>query len=449
MVATAEGASWCFEQLQALRDNHGVEVAGVLSAGQGGLPARFTAHDMPFYVADFVLWGREPLRPIRSILRMALLFRRHRVTVVQTHLLESMFFGRLAAWLADVPVRLAMITGPVLLESPASRRRERWTSWMDTGLIPSCRLSHALYRQLGVKEDRLHLIHYGIDQRRFEPALAQTAGLRAQYGWPTETRIIAMVAIFYGVMAPSPWCPPYLFHKAIKGHEDLIRAMPDILRVYPDVKCVLVGYGWAIPGANLMQKMQQLVEELGLTDSIKFTGKRDDIADIYRDIEISVQAPLSENLGGSVESLMMAKPLVATRVGGLVDTVMDGKTGVLVEPENPRDLAAGILKLLRDPEWARELGKTGRAHMLNGFTITANARALDCLYRDQRAKNMGGHRAWISVLRLLAVMPIFLLIAGRNVLANLRPLPPPLARLRRAPRKLVRIVARIFIRKGA
>ena len=67
-------------------------------------------------------------------------------------------------------------------------------------------------------------------------------------------------------------------------------------------------------------------------DAVAFTGFRSDVADILADINISVQASLSENLGGTIESLLLERPLVATRVGGMVDSVHDGVTGLLVPP---------------------------------------------------------------------------------------------------------------------
>ncbi len=74
----------------------------------------------------------------------------------------------------------------------------------------------------------------------------------------------------------------------------------------------------------------------------------------------AVQPSLSENLGGTIESLLMECPTVATRVGGMTDSVVDGVTGVLVNPSDPESLASGILRLLRDRPSARRYGVAGR-----------------------------------------------------------------------------------------
>src|SRR5205814_808808 len=107
----------------------------------------------------------------------------------------------------------------------------------------------------------------------------------------------------------------------------------------------------------------------GLQDNVIFTGFRSDVPQVYRDLDVSVQPSLNENLGGTIESLLMECPTVATRVGGLTESVVDGETGVSVNPGDPADLARGILSLLRDPQAARTLGKVGRARMLARFTL--------------------------------------------------------------------------------
>jgi hypothetical protein len=111
----------------------------------------------------------------------------------------------------------------------------------------------------------------------------------------------------------------------------------------------------------------------------------------------------------------MACPTVATRVGGMVDSVIDGETGILVAPEDPVDLARGIRILLRDPEYARRLGKAGRELMLSRFTLTTTAPALAALYRRHRAAAPGAFRLHVSAGRLLLAILIALPIFARGV----------------------------------
>ncbi len=120
----------------------------------------------------------------------------------------------------------------------------------------------------------------------------------------------------------------------------------------------------------------------------------------YRDLDVCVQPSLNENLGGTIELLLMECPTVATRVGGLPDSVVDGVTGVLVSPGDPNDLARGILEMLRCPARARALAKAGRERMLTRFTLSKTAADLDKLYQ-RLAELRGGYQS-LEFLRLVA-----------------------------------------------
>ena len=125
------------------------------------------------------------------------------------------------------------------------------------------------------------------------------------------------------------WIPPVLHGKALKGHEHLIRAAPIVLDEFPHTKFLLVGNGWEEGGRQQMERMRALTIELGLEDSVIFTGFRTDVPRIYRDLDISVQPSLNENLGGTIESLLMERPTIVTRVGGLIDSVAAGSRYIL------------------------------------------------------------------------------------------------------------------------
>jgi glycosyltransferase involved in cell wall biosynthesis len=422
VVATTEGASWLVDQLRELRDRCGCDVAAVLNGNNGTLVERLRAEAIPVHAANFDFTSSPHLFGLpRKVLALARLFRREKFDVVQTHLFHSMVIGRMAAWIADVPVRASMIAGPFHLEAYTPRWIDRATCWMDTTVIPSCEHSRSLYRELGVPERRLALIYYGPDDRKFDPSITPRADLRRQYGWPDDTPLVGMIAYFYTTLGANRWTPPALHGKAGKGHEDLIRAAPTVLRDFPATKFLLVGKGWQEGGQALLQRMQSLVAELGLQDSVIFTGFRTDVPQIYRDLDVSIQPSLNENLGGTIESLLMECPTLATRIGGLTDSVLDGETGVLVNPGDPSDLANGILRLLRNPAAARELGKAGRARMLARFTLSTTVRDLDNLYR--RLSNRGGYRPYVTLWRLVVAGPFCLGVALRFLVLDAYLLP--------------------------
>ena len=271
---------------------------------------------------------------------------------------------------------------------------------------------------MGVPQERLALIYYGPDETKFDPSTIVPADLRREFGWAPDTPLIGMVAYFYTEFSPSRWIPPGLWGRAIKSQEDLIRAAPIVLREFPHAKFLLVGSGWQQGGEAYMHRMQELVAQLGLQESIIFTGFRTDIAPILRAINVAVQPSLSENLGGTIESLLMECPTVATRVGGMTDSILDGKTGILVEPSNPASLADGILRLLRDPAAARKYGMAGRERMLAGFTLRQTGEGLADLYRKKFDEQKVGYRPFVRGIRFIIGSFLCLIIVLRYCLVD-------------------------------
>ena len=404
-----------FEQLRELRDQYGCEVAAVVSGESGKLIDRLNSEGIPHFAFNF---GFATLSGImgmpREVLRLARLFRRQRFEVVQTHIFMSMLLGRVAAWLADVPVRLSMISGPFHLEAYTSRWIDRATWWMETMLIPSCEASVRLCQAMGVPKERLALIYYSVDETKFDPRKAGKANLRRQFGWNEDTPLIGMVAYFYPRLPKSRWVPFNLSGRGVKGHEDLINAAPLVLGEFPAAKFLLIGSGWGEAGEAYQEELKRLVHDKGLRESVIFAGYYENVTQVLPELDVAVQASLSENLGGTIEGLLMECPMVVTRVGGMPDAVRDEETGLLVNPADPEDLARGIIQQLRSPEKARTMAAAGRKLMLERFTLNRTVADQAQLY-DQllNAGRRTPYNLIVSLGRLLLAVPIFVYMSFR------------------------------------
>jgi hypothetical protein len=99
---------------------------------------------------------------------------------------------------------------------------------------------------------------------------------------------------------------------------------------------------------------------------------------------------------------LMETPMVATRVGGLIDSVVDGETGVLVAADDPASLANGILIVLRDPNRARQLAKRGRQMMLERFTLRRTVESEHALYQELLQRSPRGYRLHRTFARLFS-----------------------------------------------
>lgn len=417
LVSSTNGARWVVDQLSWLRDHYGHDVTAVVGGANGPLIEMLKDAGIRTHVeAGFAAYDSvaSVLRVPGAIWRLGRFLRREGFDVVQSHLLFAMIITRFAAWCVDVPVRLAMYASPYHLDVPRTLWMDRLMWWMDTRLIASCRYTDDLLAHHGVAERRRALIYYGPDDNLYDPATTPPLDLRAEFGWPASARIVVMIAYFYARLSDNDWVPPVIRGKDSKGFEDLIRAAPAILEACPDTRIVLVGAGWGATGTAFMDEMRQLVVDLGLADRIAFTGYRRETNAILRGADVAVQAALYENVGGVIEALMMACPTVATAVGGMVDCVRDGQTGVLVRPADPADLARGIVSLLRDPVRARLLADNGRRLMLERFSLARTCRDLDALYRVERSE---GRRSFyhpvVSLGRCIVGLPVLAWFVAR------------------------------------
>ena len=411
------------DQLRGLREHYGWDVCAVVSGASGKLNEKLHAEGIRCVPMDLSFTGVSDLLGLpRKILALERFLHAEQFDVVQTHLFNSMVIGRFASWLADVPARFAMIAGPFHLEAYTPRWIDRTTCWMDTTIIASCEYTRTLYQTMGVSPQRLQVVYYGPDAARFDPGLCEPAAVRQAYGWTGATPLIVMVAYFYPEFVKSRWIPRAMWGEATKGHPYLIRAMPLVLAEIPDAKCLLVGSGWESAGELHMERMRQLVHDLGLEGSVVFTGFRSDVNELLRAADVAAQPSLTENLGGSIESLLMECPTVASRVGGLPDSVRDGETGILVEPRDPVDLARGILEMLGDPERARRLARRGRSLMLERFTLDRTVEDLAALCARAVASRRG-YRAVPRFLRRLLVLPVAAYLVLRFVLVDIWFLP--------------------------
>jgi len=200
----------------------------------------------------------------------------------------------------------------------------------------------------GISGQRIFVVHSGIDPQRFMQATGDH--LLSEFDIQANQKVVINVA-----------------HLAEhKGQTYLVRAIPRVLAKLPDTRFFIVGQG------ELMEKLKETASGLGLKRELIFTGFRDDVADFYQIADLYVMSSVQEGLGTAVlDALALAKPVVATRTGGLPEIVHDGKTGRLVAPADPGALADGIIDMLSHAERARSMALAGRERVLGHFSVDA------------------------------------------------------------------------------
>ncbi|SFT69652.1 Glycosyltransferase Family 4 [Geodermatophilus amargosae] len=179
--------------------------------------------------------------------------------------------------------------------------------------------------------------------------------------------------------APSPGRPRSLVVvgrlSVIKGQDTAVRATALVRQAGHDVTLTLVGDCY--PGYEAVEDgLRDLAVRERVDDVTVFTGFRDP-APIVAGADVVLVPSRVESFGlVAVEALLLGRPVVATRIGGLPEVLRDGETGLLVPVDDPRALADAVMRLLQDPQLAAALGAAGRADARARFSMTAFTAAL-------------------------------------------------------------------------
>lgn len=399
----------------------GHDVAAIIPGRDGGIGAQLDALGIPCHVAgvDVVFAHPAVAKKLVTLLRLARLLRKLRPDVVHSHIVNSVATARLASWIADVPMHLGANAHPFSMESDVIRPIEVGTSFCDTATIASCTYTRDLMLRHGIPKKQLELIYYAVDQSGHDPALADGSRVREELGIAADAPVIGKIAYFYPPANTAGLLPDRLVGRGIKGHEVLIRAIPNVLKSFPDTRFILVGRGWGTGGPKYEQELKELAHSLGVSHAILFPGERSDIPDLLAAFDISVQCSLSDNLGGTVESLLMARPMVVSDISGFADTVLHEETGLVVPVDDSPALAEALERLLRDRALGRRLGENGRIRMLERFTLAKAVADTEELLAARRRTADGHYRIAVSIARTIA-LPFRLLPMSLGVYRGLR-----------------------------
>jgi glycosyltransferase involved in cell wall biosynthesis len=177
------------------------------------------------------------------------------------------------------------------------------------------------------------------------------------------------------------------FLRPPKALHVLIRCAALLAPQFPKLKVLIAGDG------EERERLESLIDELRLGETVKILGLRADAADIIDSLDVTVCCSDSEGSPLSVmEYMEAAKPIVATRVGGVPDLIDDGVHGLLVEPRDPDGLAAAVADLLQDRDRAVELGRRARERRRREFDLDVTVRALEKLYFELYSRSGRGRR---------------------------------------------------------
>ncbi|SPP66506.1 glycosyltransferase [Nitrospira lenta] len=295
----------------------------------------------------------EPLLNPFALMRLVRVLSQENVTILQTHGARANFYGRVAGWLAGVPVVISTVHNSIADYEVSRLKRWIYSAALRATLPWATRIlcvSDAVRRDV-IQDDpaaaaRTETVHNGVDRLSFQKPIDRTK-VRRELGL-TDGPLLVTVARL---------TPP-------KGHGDLIEALALLRDQWPGLQCVCVGDG------ELRQPLEELAAARGLSSMCRFVGSRDDVMEFYAAADVVVLPSHSEGFPFVIlEALAMGKPVIATSVNGVPEVIDHLKTGLLVKARDVAGLAGAIQSLLEHPERARQLGDAGRAVVQAQFTV--------------------------------------------------------------------------------
>jgi len=300
--------------------------------------------------------GRRSKWDVHRLAALVALVRRERFDILHAHMFGSNLWGTLIGRACGVPVLIAHEHTWSYMGNPLRK-------WLDGRVIG--RLATRFIAVSSLDAERMVSIEHVPAEKvvmipnAYVPRPGSVGGnLRQELEIADHTPLVAVVSI----LRPQ------------KALSVLLDAFPQVLEAVQDAHLIIAGDG------PCRGSLEQQAQKLGLTDKVHFLGRRKDVDAILSAADV---AAMSSDFEGTplvtYECMANRTPLVATAVGGLLDIIEDGRTGMLVAPRDPSALAAALINLLTDPV-RRERIAAAAAERLEDFTLEAAVRRYAGLY---------------------------------------------------------------------
>lgn len=295
----------------------------------------------------------------RTQKRIARIIKENKIEIIHAHTRVAQVLAHLVSKKTDTPY---VTTCHGFFKPRISRRI--FPCWGMRCIAISEAVRVHLVNDLGVKKEKVNVVHNGVEIERFSPdkfSQAQKDEFKNGYGLKSEVPVIGTVARL----------------SSVKGQQYLILAMKSILKDNPRTQLLLVGDG---PEKSRLLKQ---VEELGLERHVFFGPSTLDTSVPLSIMDIFAFPSLMEGLGlAIIEAQAMGLPVVASDVGGVYTLIKDGVSGFLVQPEDPKALAEAILRLLENEKLAKGLGLRAREQVRQKFNLEQMVDGIEQVYQD-------------------------------------------------------------------
>ena len=342
-------------------------ITGPTDGLEGTLMEKVRNEGIPYRQIDTLRRPIRPWRDLRACAEIRSVLSRFSPQVVHTHSAKGGILGRYAAASLNIPAIIHTVHGAPFYDHQSASARwlyrqcERRAAAKCHHIISVADAMTQLMVEGGVApQSKFTTVYSGMDVGSFCNSKYHRAVTRTALGYEDDEIVVGKIA--------------RLFH--LKGHPYLLEAAREIVTICPQVRFMLVG------GGTLRQHYERQISRFGLSQYFKFMGlvPAARIPALVSAMDILVHTSLREGLARALpQALLAQRPVVSFDLHGAREVVMDGITGLLVQPGDVAGLARAVIELTKDPSRREVMGKRGQQtckHRFDHLSMTREVRSI-------------------------------------------------------------------------
>lgn len=299
------------------------------------------------------------------LFRLAKLLKENKIDIIHGQGARAEFYARFAKKLFNDLKYISTIAMPVEGFDVGACKKAIYRffdyvteKYVDRFIVVSDALKKLLIETRKIDAIRVNRIYNGIELDHYLPELHNN-DFREQLGLQTDTPLI-------GAIGRMVWQ---------KGFDYLLMAIPEVIKVFPKAKFLLVGEG------PLRSKLKNMADSMNLDEHLIFSGFQGDIKNILASIDIFVAPSIIEGFPMVIlEAMSMMKPIIASDISGISEQIIDLESGLLIQPKNSQALAISIIQVIRDKKLRSSLGFNARRRIEREFSIDKIISETESLY---------------------------------------------------------------------
>jgi len=369
ILHTESSMGWGGQEIRIIQESLGMAKRGhrlIIAAPEKSIIFR-RAQDGGIDTLSAHFQKKNPL----SVLKLISLINRERPDIINTHSSSD-------SWTTTIAVKLSEVKPKIIrtrhLSTPISRS---YLSRLIYDILPDVIITTGEeIRQRMIHDNRFNAfrifsIPTGIDLKRFNPENVKPAQLKnppvppfikGGQGGLMDGFSIGMIGVL----------------RSWKGHRFFIEAIPEILEKIPDAYFYIIGDG------PQYENIKNLISEQIFKNKVIMLGYREDIPEVIASLNVIVH-PSYANEGvpqSILQTMAMEKPVIASDAGAIKEVVMHEKTGLLIPPKNPHEIAVKVIEIYKNPEQAVRFGKEGRRLVEESYSMDKMLDKIELLYRN-------------------------------------------------------------------